>query len=131
MLTLTSPIETYAHRIPASAKMAAFVMLTVLLFALPKPWLLALPVAALILSCGPKFALQSLKNLRPLIPLILLLAVWHLWLRDPIGITLKRSAAIEARSSSGRGQEAERMSSRFPTAWRPAPSPTSSAAGSH
>ncbi len=88
MLTLTSPIETYAHRIPASAKMAAFVMLTVLLFALPNPWLLALPVAALILSCGPKFALQSLKNLRPLIPLILLLAVWHLWLRDPIGITL-------------------------------------------
>ena len=88
MLTLTSPIETYAHRIPASAKMAAFVALTFLLFALPNPGLLALPVAGLILSCGSTFALQSLKNLRPLLPLILILALWHLWLRDPIGITI-------------------------------------------
>ena len=88
MLTLTSPIETYAHRIPAAVKMAAFVAFTVLLFATPQPWLLALPVATLILSCGPKFALQSLKNLRPLIPLILILALWHLWLRDPAGIAL-------------------------------------------
>ena len=88
MLTLTSTIETYAHRIPAGVKMAAFVALTVGLFAIPQPWLIGLPVAALILSCGTKFALQSLKNLRPLIPLILLLALWHLWLRDPAGITL-------------------------------------------
>ena len=88
MLTLTSPIETYAHRIPASLKMAAFVAFTVVLFATPHPSLLAPPVAALILSCGPKFALQSLRNLRPLIPLILILALWHLWLRDPAGITL-------------------------------------------
>ena len=88
MLTLTSTIETYAHRIPASVKMAAFVALTVGLFATSQPWLLAPPVAALILSCGTKFALQSLKNLRPLIPLILILALWHLWLRDPQGITL-------------------------------------------
>ena len=88
MLTLTSPIETYAHRIRASVKMAIFVALTVLLFATPQPWLLAPPIAALILSCGSKFALQSLRNLRPLIPLILILALWHLWLRDPAGITL-------------------------------------------
>ncbi len=88
MLTLTSPIETYAHRLPASLKMAAFVALTVALFATPQPWLLTPAVAILILSCGRRFALQSLKNLRPLIPLILILALWHLWLRDPAGITL-------------------------------------------
>ena len=88
MLTLTSPIDTFAHRIPAAVKMAGFAALTLLLFALPQPWLLALPVAALVLSCGPKFARQSLFNLRPLIPLIALLAVWHVWLRDPIGITI-------------------------------------------
>ena len=87
MLTLTSPIETYAHRIPASAKMLAFIALSILLFTLP-PWLLAPPVAALILSCGGKFARQSLKSLRPLIPLIVILTLWHLWLRDPIGITI-------------------------------------------
>ena len=88
MLTLTSPIETYAHRIPASLKLAAFVALTITLFATDRPWLLAPPVAALILSCGPAFALQNLKSLRPLIPLIVILALWHLWLRDPAGITV-------------------------------------------
>lgn len=88
MLTLTSPIETYAHRIPASLKMLAFIALTFALFALPHPSLLAIPTTVLILSCGPAFALQSLKNLRPLIPLLILLTLWHLWLRDPAGITI-------------------------------------------
>ncbi|MFA9231924.1 MAG: energy-coupling factor transporter transmembrane protein EcfT [Microgenomates group bacterium] len=88
MLTLTSQIDTYAHRIPAGAKMAGFAGLTLLLFAVPQPWLLALPVATLIVLCGADFARQSLRALRPLIPLIVLLALWHLWLRDPQGITI-------------------------------------------
>lgn len=88
MLTLTSAIDTYAHRIPAGAKMAAFAGLTLLLFALPQPWVLALPVCALILACGTAFARHSLWSLKPLIPLIILLALWHLWLRDPQGIAI-------------------------------------------
>ncbi len=88
MLTLTSQIDTYAHRIPAGTKMAGFAGLTLLLFAVPQPWLLALPVTTLIVLCGADFARQSLRALRPLIPLIVLLALWHLWLRDPQGITI-------------------------------------------
>jgi biotin transport system permease protein len=60
----------------------------VLLFALPQPWMLTPPIAAMILICGADFARQSLRALRPLIPLIVLLALWHLWLRETQGITI-------------------------------------------
>lgn len=88
MLTLTSPVETYAHRIPAAVKMAGFAALTLVLFAVPQPWMLMLPVGGMIIACGSGFALQSLRNLSPLIPLIVVLGLWHLWLRDPVGITI-------------------------------------------
>lgn len=88
MLTLTFSPKTYAHQIPASAKMAAFAGLTLLLFALAHPWVLGLPVAGMILACGPEFARQSLRALAPLAPLIVILALWHLWLRDPTGLTI-------------------------------------------
>ena len=101
MLTLTSPVETWAHRLPAGAKMAALAIWTALLFQLG---LLPLAVAtlatlALPLSCGATFARTSLRMLRPLWPFVVIVALWHLWLRDAQGgatILLRLTTAVTA-----------------------------------
>ncbi|MEO8245277.1 MAG: energy-coupling factor transporter transmembrane component T [bacterium] len=85
MLTLTSPYQTWAHHLPAAAKMAALAAWTVLLFHLATLLPLALTAAATLalpLSCGASFAVVSARMLRPLWPFILILALWHLWTRD-------------------------------------------------
>lgn len=102
MLTLTSPHEIWAHRLPAAAKLAALCGLTVLLFALKTPaalLLAAAATAAVIGSGGPGFALTSLWMLRPLWPFILIVALWHVWLRDPAGgaaVILRMLTAVAA-----------------------------------
>jgi biotin transport system permease protein len=101
MLTLTSPIETWAHRLPAGSKLACLCLFTLLLFALKSPlWLglAGLATAALIASAGLRFARESLKMLRPLVPFIVLVALWHLFLRDPEGlpILLRMATAVAA-----------------------------------
>jgi biotin transport system permease protein len=63
----------------------------VLLFALASP--LPLTVAALIVATltatgGPRFAAHALRMLRPLIPFVVVIALWHLWLRDPAGVPI-------------------------------------------
>ncbi len=91
MLALTSPLETWAHRLPAGLKMAALCLWTPLLFALHTPAVLTLATlatAALPLSCGLDFALASARLLRPLWPFVLIVALWHLWLADPSGIAI-------------------------------------------
>ena len=81
MLTLTSPIDIWAHRIPVGPKLAALAAGTAVLFALNSPAGL-LPAAgvaaALIASGGRTFALTSVRMLRPLVPFILIVALWHL-----------------------------------------------------
>jgi biotin transport system permease protein len=87
MLTLTSPVDTWAHRLPAGAKMAALAVWTALLFnftLLPLAFA-ALATLALPFSCGATFAKTSLQMLRPLWPFVLIVALWHLWLADPAG----------------------------------------------
>ncbi len=42
MLTLTSPVETWAHRLPAGLKLAALALATTVLFLVTSPWILAL-----------------------------------------------------------------------------------------
>lgn len=101
MLTLTSPVETWAHRLPAGAKLAALCLWTALLFQLTLAplALAALATLAVILTGGPAFALTSLKALRPLWPFVLIVALWHLWLDDPRGgasIVLRLIAAVAA-----------------------------------
>lgn len=79
MISLTSPVETWAHRIPAGVKLLALSIATVALFLL-EPFMLAmatLAVAALYLSAGLTFAAQGLRHLRMLWPFLLLIAVWH------------------------------------------------------
>jgi hypothetical protein len=44
MLTLTSPVETWAHRLPAGLKLAALAVATTGLFLTGSPWLWALPL---------------------------------------------------------------------------------------
>lgn len=91
MLTLTSPIETWAHRLPPSSKLAALCATTLLLFSLHSTTALALcalVTAGVIASAGTAFARQSLTLLRPLLPFIAVVALWHLILRDASGFAI-------------------------------------------
>jgi biotin transport system permease protein len=101
MLTLTSPIETWAHRRSAGLKLAALCGFTLVLFALKSPVLLAgaaLCTIALIASAGRHFAHESARMLRPLLPFIAVVALWHLITRDPAGVSilLRMTTAVAA-----------------------------------
>lgn len=88
MLTLTSPVEIWAHRLPAGAKLGGLALATTGLFLLASPLPLALALAAtlgLILTGGTGFLRTSLCLLRPLWPFVLVVAVWHLWTGDIAG----------------------------------------------
>jgi len=95
MLTLTSPVRTALHGVPAGVKLAGLCGFTVLLFRLASPGALALAVvipAGLIASGGPQFAAQAARMLVPLWPFLALLAVWHGWTGD-----LAQGAAVGVR----------------------------------
>lgn len=80
MISLTSPAETWAHRVPAGAKLLALSGLTVALFLLRQPEALALALIAILglyLSAGITFMQQGLAHLRMLWPFLLLIAIWH------------------------------------------------------
>ncbi len=82
MLTLTSPVDTPLHRLPAAAKLAALSLFTLALFALRDPAPLAVAavlVAALHIALGAGFARHALRLLYPLWPFLLVVALWHLW----------------------------------------------------
>lgn len=91
MLTLTSPVETWAHRIPAGWKLLALAAATTGLFTLTfLPALTAVLAAGVVLclSGGRTFALAALRLLWPLWPFIAVILVWHLWTRDLTGGTV-------------------------------------------
>jgi biotin transport system permease protein len=81
MLTLTSPVETWAHRVPAGAKLAALAAATTFIVPLSggAVALAVAAVAALYLSLGVAFSRHGLRMLRPLWPFLLVLALWHGW----------------------------------------------------
>jgi biotin transport system permease protein len=88
MLTLTSPVEIWAHRLPAGLKLAALAGATTLLFALHGPLPLALCLAAavgLYSAGGPRFTAAGLRLLWPLWPFVLVVGLWHLSTGDPMG----------------------------------------------
>lgn len=81
MISLTSPVESWAHHVPAGVKLVALSASTVALFALQDPAWLGLTlvgVAALVLSAGWRFALSAMRSLRILGPFLLLITVWHI-----------------------------------------------------
>lgn len=102
MLTLTSPHKTWAHPLPAGAKLIALAAVTMALFALKTPLALgaaALAVGALIATGGPAFAKVSARLLRPLWPIALIITLWHLVTDDLSGgatILLRMGAALAA-----------------------------------
>ena len=100
MLTLTSPVETPFHRLPAGGKLAALALFGLLLFALRGPWWQTGMLGAVILLYlpgGRLFILQGLRMARPLWPFLLVLAAWHLWSGDLLAgltIALRLIAAV-------------------------------------
>lgn len=85
MLTLTSPVETWAHPLPAGLKLAGLAAATTGLFALGSPVVLAaafVAAAGLYLTGGKRFALAGLRQLTSLWPFVLIVGIWHLWSAD-------------------------------------------------
>lgn len=85
MLTLTSPVKTWGHPLPAGAKLLALCAFTVLLFALKTPLLLTIAfgcVLAGVAAGGAEFLRASVRLLRPLWFFIVIVGLWHLWLGD-------------------------------------------------
>lgn len=80
MISLTSPVETWAHRWPAGLKLGLMSLATVALFATEDPAILgasALGVALLYASAGTRFARAGAGQLWPLWPFLVLIALWH------------------------------------------------------
>ncbi|MBC2834346.1 energy-coupling factor transporter transmembrane component T family protein [Paragemmobacter straminiformis] len=102
MLTLTSPVETPLHRLPAGAKLAGLCLATVVLFRLDSPVPLGACLAMLAvlhLALGLRFASTALRLLVPLWPFVLVIAFWHLWLGEPAAgatILLRLVTAVAA-----------------------------------
>jgi biotin transport system permease protein len=102
MLTLTSSVEIWAHRLPAGAKLLALAGVTVGLFQLGTPMALAvaaLAVGALVASGGRVFLRESIGMLRPLWPFVLIVALWHLFTADISGgavVILRMATAVAA-----------------------------------
>ncbi|MFZ9198810.1 MAG: CbiQ family ECF transporter T component [Paracoccaceae bacterium] len=102
MLTLTSSVEIWAHRVPAGAKLLALAGATVGLFQLSTPLALggaALAVVVLVASGGRVFLHESMTMLRPLWPFVLIVGLWHLITGDISGgavVILRMGAAVAA-----------------------------------
>jgi biotin transport system permease protein len=88
MLTLTSPIDTPAHRWPAAAKMAGLAVASLALFAPVPGWGALLPGALILALAGAAaggwglFATWA-RLFRPLWPFAALIVVWHLVIGAP------------------------------------------------
>lgn len=104
MLSLTSPVETPAHRWPAGAKLAGLALMTVVLF-LPAPGWQALALAAVTLGIAALTARlwglfpSWIRLFRPLWPFALLLVIWHGVTRTPLDgavILIRMAAALGA-----------------------------------
>lgn len=81
MISLTSPVETAAHRWPASVKLGLLCLATLLLFRVESLTLQALLLAALVLLYalpGRTFLKVGMGRLLILWPFLLLVLLWHL-----------------------------------------------------
>jgi biotin transport system permease protein len=86
MLTLTSPVRTWAHGLRAWVKLGALCLWTVAVLRMDGLWLAAATalVVGLAASGGRVFFTQWLAMLRPLWPFAVLIMLWQLWLGAPL-----------------------------------------------
>lgn len=102
MLTLTCPVRTPLHRLPAGAKLACLAAFTAGLFWFESALALGLALVAVVglhLPWGGVFLAHAARMLRPLWPFVLVVALWHLLLADPRGgavVIVRMAAAVAA-----------------------------------
>jgi len=80
MISLTSPVETWAHGWPAGGKLAALCLATMVLFAVADlSWHFGFLAGALILYAlpGRQFFQGGMRRLRVLWPFVLIILLWH------------------------------------------------------
>lgn len=100
MISLTSPVETRAHRWPAGLKLGALCLASTGLFLTGSPAILAgalLLTLALYAAPGPLFLRVGLRGLRVALPFVVILLVWHAAIGDLRGgvlITLRMVTLI-------------------------------------
>lgn len=86
MLTLTLPVDTALHRIPAAAKLAGIAVLGILLGLTSSPGVLAVVFAGLWLAYLPLGLAEAGRlpqRLWPLWPFVLVIGGWHLFRGTP------------------------------------------------
>lgn len=100
MISLSSPVRTWAHDWSAGLKLAALCVTTLILFVIDNP---AFQVAALafafLLYClpGRLFLRDGLRYLRMLVPFVVILLIYHAVtddLADGIGIVMRMVTAV-------------------------------------
>lgn len=102
MLTLTSPVDTPFHVIPAPLKLALLAVWTAGLFWANSPAVLLTAlaiIAALHAPGGTVFVRHALTMLRPIWTFIAVVAVWHVWTQDIRGglvVILRMITAVTA-----------------------------------
>lgn len=100
MISLTSPVETRAHRWPAGLKLGALCLASTGLFLTDSPALLAgtlLLTLGLYAAPGRLFLGAGWRGLRVVLPFVVILLVWHAVtadLRAGVLITLRMVALI-------------------------------------
>lgn len=92
MFSLTSPVETPFHRLPADAKLLALALFTVGVFFITSPYWQACALAfvgGLHLVAGRRVLIQAWVMLRPLWVFVVLILIWHLVTQDmAAGVTI-------------------------------------------
>ena len=87
MISLTSPVETWAHRWPAGLKLSLLCVATMVLFSVQSLYwhVLFLGLAVLLYALpGPQFLGAGLHRLRVLWPFVLVILAWHFIISDLI-----------------------------------------------
>lgn len=100
MISLTSPVETWAHRWPAGAKLGSLCLATVVLFSQEALAFHASVLGAVVvLYClpGTQFLTSGMKRLMALWPFVALILVWHIVVgatAEGLTVTLRLLSAV-------------------------------------
>lgn len=100
MLSLTSPIDSPYHRLPAGLKLGFLCLATILLFAANSIAVHAgsFGFAVLLYAApGPRFFRTGIRRLSPLLPFLLIIALWHVLtgtVQDGSAIALRLTTVV-------------------------------------